>query len=365
MTEDAVQDPPSPPARAPGRLSPFWQAQLVIWPVVGLADLATRITVFHSLSVALSTSVLVTPLMMLVAGVLALAYRRAGLAGSGPVRIAAILVPASLAGALAVGGASALLRRGVGWRIPDFDLAEALVAPTTFTFAILLGWSLGYVWLVAERARQASLERAARAEAEALAAELGRLRLQLDPHFLFNALNGIATEIADRPPAALAMVRELSAYLRTSLETVDRAVVPVAEEVAGVEAYLNIQRARFEDGLAAVLRMDPAVAGWPVACFLLQPLVENAFKHGLRRPRLELDIALVAIGPDLSIRVRNSGTLAGRPGRRADSTGGLGLSNLRRRLALHYPDRHRFTLTEDGGQVTAELVLTGPPCSAS
>lgn len=374
----APQDVPNPPmpSAAPepadagplSRLPRFWRVQLVVWGLFALADLATRATLFQSLPVALVMSVLVTPLMLLGAGLLHGIYRRAGLGRGGRRRAVGVILPASLAVAILLGCLSALLRWLLGWEIPAFNLTQALVAPGTFNFAVLTGWSLGYVWIISERARREAAERAARAEAEALAADLARLRLQLDPHFLFNALNGIAAEIPDRPPAAVAMVRELSDYLRHSLETIDRAVVSVAEEVAGLRAYLNVQSARFADRLDVALDVDPALSERPVAGFLLQPLVENAFKHGRRRPRLVLAVAVRAEGEEgqaLRITVHNSGTLALPAARRPDGPGGLGLVNLRRRLALQYPGRHSFTLSADGGRVTADLVLSGPPCSAS
>lgn len=343
----------------------FWRAQAAIWCLFALADLASRVSMFHSLGVALAVSLVGTPLMLLAAGALHGIYRRSALAGASWLRIAAIIVPASLAGAVAVGLLAAVIRRSIGWTIPDFDLAEAVLGPITFNFAVLIGWSLGFVWVVTEQARRHQLERAARAEADALAAELARLRLQLDPHFLFNALNGVAAEIPEAPETALSMVHDLSGYLRHSLATVDRAIVPVAEEVAGLSAYLDIQRARFGARLAATLRLDPDVADRPIACYLLQPLVENAVHHGRRRPQLVLDVHIRADGADLRITVCNSGTLEARPRSPADSPGGLGLANLRRRLALHYPARHRFSLTEENALVTADLVLVGPPCSAS
>src|SRR5580765_8684366 len=119
------------------------------------------------------------------------------------------------------------------------DPVDDFVLPWTHYFLALAGWSLCYFWIHAEVAEQAEHRRAIRAEAEALRAELEELRLQLDPHFLFNALNGVAEEIPEHPAAALTMLRDLTAYLRHSLDGINQTVVTVDEEVGGLSAYLG------------------------------------------------------------------------------------------------------------------------------
>ena len=191
------------------------------------------------------------------------------------------------------------------------------------------------------------------------------LRLQLDPHFLFNALNGVAEEIPEHPAAALAMLRDLNTYLRHSLDGIHQTVMSVEAEVAGTSAYLRVQQARFGQRLRVTLHLDPAAAPRRIASFLLQPLVENAVKHGRREPALEVGIDIRATPEGLHIEIRNSGALDGtaRPRQRRP---GIGLENVRRRLALHYPGRHKFELSEsDGGTVVAALLLEGEPCSGS
>jgi LytS/YehU family sensor histidine kinase len=216
-------------------------------------------------------------------------------------------------------------------------------------------------------AEQAEHRHAMRAEAEALRAELEELRLQLDPHFLFNALNGVAEEIPDHPAAALAMLRDLTAYLRHSLDGINQTVVTVEAELGGLAAYLRVQKARFGDRLRTKVHMDPQAASRRIASFLLQPLVENAVKHGRRENGVDLGIDIRAVGDALHIEIENTGTLDGGTGSRRRRPG-IGVENVRRRLALHYPGRHNFTLGDSGaGQhsVVATLVLEGEPCSAS
>ncbi|OYX04044.1 MAG: hypothetical protein B7Z15_17895 [Rhizobiales bacterium 32-66-8] len=259
-----------------------------------------------------------------------------------------------------------------GNQISDFPLcnkSEEFLIPFVHYFFVLAGWSLAYFWLRAELAEQAEHRKAMRAQAETLRAELEQLRLQLDPHFLFNALNGVAEEIPEHPAAALEMLRNLSAYLRHSLDGIDHTVVTVSKEVAGLMAYLGVQRARFGNRLHARLDVMPEAAQWRIASFLLQPLVENAVKHGRRDDGLDLRIDIRLSGDTLHVEVENSGALDGTPRPAHRRRPGIGVENVRRRLALHYPDRHAFSLTEIGEhagdkKVIATLELKGEPCGS-
>jgi two-component system LytT family sensor kinase len=191
---------------------------------------------------------------------------------------------------------------------------------------------------------------------------LQMLRAQLDPHFLFNSLNGIAAEIRPHPEVAVEMVGELSDYLRYSLDHRKQPIARLSTELGAMESYLRIERARFGDRLHFHVGASEPARRRLVPSFLLQPLVENAVKYGLDRSAAGLDIALHARveGNLLAITVANSGTMA--PAELSHP--GLGLETLRRRLELHYPQRHAFTLEEHDGRVIATLQLWDPLCSA-
>src|SRR4029079_6507541 len=149
------------------------------------------------------------------------------------------------------------------WEMPYWGPLEAVVVPWIHYTLTLAGWSLCYFWIHAEMAEQAEHQAAVRPEAEALRLELEELRLQLDPHFLFNALNGVAEEIPEHPAARLALLRDLTTYLRNSLDVVrnlppyprnssdgiKQTIVTVDAEVEGLSAYLGVQRARFGERL--------------------------------------------------------------------------------------------------------------------
>jgi LytS/YehU family sensor histidine kinase len=192
--------------------------------------------------------------------------------------------------------------------------------------------------------------------------ELQMLRSQLDPHFLFNSLNGIAAEIRPHPDAAVNMVGQLSDYLRYSLDHRKQPISRLSTELGAMESYLRIERARFGDRLHFTVEAPEPARMRLVPSFLLQPLVENAVKHGLDRSAGTLHITLrVRVdGNLLEITVTNSGAMEP-----ADpSHQGLGLETLRRRLDLYYPQRHRFTLEAKNESVAAALQLWDAPCSA-
>lgn len=249
-----------------------------------------------------------------------------------------------------------------GWSTPHFTSLESVALRTLLMWTVFLGWSFAYFWLRAEIDLRSETLLAEEAVREAHRMELQMLRAQLDPHFLFNSLNGIATEIHAHPDSATEMVRELSDYLRYSLDHRKRAISPLSDELDAMKAYLEIERARFGERLSVRFNATNEARCRKVPSFLLQPLVENAIKHGLSVSRhpMELNLAARVDGDMLTIEVDNTGTLE----EPAPSREGIGLDTLRRRLELNYPRRHHFTLAADHGCVRAKLQLRGDPCSA-
>jgi signal transduction histidine kinase len=227
---------------------------------------------------------------------------------------------------------------------------------TTFA-AVLLLWSLLYFALVYWRDQRAQRERLLRSEALAQQARLRMLRYQLNPHFLFNALNSIGALAGEAPHRIQRMVGELSGFLRYSLLDPERLEVPLGEEIRAVAQYLEVEKVRFEDDLDVHVDVDPAAASRVVPAFLVLPLVENAIKHGRRTSPLPLRIhvdARIEAGA-LLIEVQNTGRwIEPGPSERPAGTG-TGLRNLRERLAAHYPGRHRFDLYEEGGSMHARI----------
>jgi two-component system LytT family sensor kinase len=344
----------------------FWRAQIVGWGLFAVVDFVNQRLIYDDISVALSRTALIIACLVLLSTAMRAVYASRHLGNSLSLRAVVWVALLSLGGAALVAALMFAGRELVGWTNAGRDRLDDFVLPWTHYSLALAGWSLCYFWVHTEMAEQAEHRHAVRAEAEALRAELEELRLQLDPHFLFNALNGVAEEIPEHPAAALAMLRDLTAYLRHSLDGINQTVVTVEAEVGGLAAYLRVQQARFGDRLKIKLDMAPETASRRIASFLLQPLVENAFKHGRRDNGLDVGIDIRAAGDALHIEIENTGKLGGAATSRRRRPG-IGLENVRRRLALHYPGRHQFTLSDgDGGtdKVVATLVLEGEPCGS-
>ena len=212
---------------------------------------------------------------------------------------------------------------------------------------VLLGFLALADHLLSARARE---RRQAALERTLLEAELRTLRLQLQPHFLFNALNTISSTMYDDPAAADAQLGQLAELLRTSLRTTHAHEVPVAEEVALLGQYVALMQARFGDRLAVHVETDPSCAACLVPSMLLQPLVENAVRHGGvgTHGRGVVRVRIARLDGDwLEIRVHDDGPgLA--PGRDALASG-TGLASTARRLRLLHGDAHALRAADAPG----------------
>jgi two-component system, LytTR family, sensor kinase len=221
-----------------------------------------------------------------------------------------------------------------------------------------------------------------RLETQATQAQLAMLRYQLNPHFLFNTLNSISTLVLlKQTEPANAMLSRLSSFLRYTLVNEPTGRVTVAQEVETLKLYLEIERMRFEERLRTSFRIDPVTETALLPSLLLQPLVENAIKYavGPQEAGAEITIAAQLVGPNLRITVSDTG-----PGLQSGSASnrfagvtfdggepvstGVGLANIRDRLAQAYGEDHRFETMEpaEGGfAVLIELPFERRELSAS
>ncbi|MEP6733722.1 MAG: histidine kinase [bacterium] len=176
--------------------------------------------------------------------------------------------------------------------------------------------------------------RAAALERDAATARLESLSLQLQPHFLFNALNTISSTVYDDPVAADEMIGRLGDLLRHSLATSGRQEITVDEELATLQAYLTFVDARFGDRLRVSLEVDPSTRDLAVPAFMLQPLVENAVRHGAvtEYEHTNIRVTLARRGSELQLVVENDARLS--PGAPLELGTGLGTTRDRLRL-LH------------------------------
>ena len=212
--------------------------------------------------------------------------------------------------------------------------------------------------LVFHRESRARARRESRLQADLAQAELHLLRAQLEPHFLFNTLNAIATLVHADPKAAERMILLLSDLLRRALREREEQV-PLGEELAFLDRYLEIEQVRFRERLVVERHIQPDSLGAMVPPLLLHPLVENAIRHGVAR-RVEggsLGIRARRERDRLELRIWNDG-----PGPAATGDGpggaGIGLATTRARLERLYGADHRFELQsgpEGGALVSLSL----------
>ncbi len=224
--------------------------------------------------------------------------------------------------------------------------------------AVLLLWSLLFLGVLHLRDQHAQKERLLRAETLTQQARLRMLRYQLNPHFLFNALNSIGALADEAPDRVQRMVGELSGFLRYSLLDSERLEVPLGDELRAVTHYLEVEKVRFEDDLEVRIELEPAAAERTLPAFLVLPLVENAIKHGQRTSAMPLRVEVAGRIENgaLHIDVKNTGrwVAASEPEARSAGTD-TGLHNVRERLRAHYHGRHAFDVHEDGGWVHARI----------
>jgi two-component system, LytTR family, sensor kinase len=237
-------------------------------------------------------------------------------------------------------------------RAPPSFLGE-LLFPGIPLVMLLLAWSSLFLTVMANLRAQAEQVSRLAMQAQATEARLDSLRQELNPHFLFNALNSIYGAIDEDPARAQQMILRLSEVLRYSLRR-GAPLVQLADELPIVRAYLDIERTRFDERLEVTQDVAPAAESLLLPPLALLTLVENAVKHGMRSSPMPLRLRLVARseGGALHLVVTNTGALAAQ-----DRDGAVGLKNLRERLGTLFPQRHHFTLTQnDDGEVQASLV---------
>ncbi len=190
-------------------------------------------------------------------------------------------------------------------------------------------------------------------------AQLATLQMQMEPHFLFNTLNAVTTLVElRRNEEASETLGHLNTILRKTLQRNVPEKIPFAQELQIVESYLAIQQVRFADRLHVKIETTPEALEGLVPCFLLQPIVENAIRHGISRLEGDgvLETSVERIGDTLRLRVRDNGP--GLQGSSNNSGHGIGIQNTRDRLSYFYPNAYDFAAIEPergGYEVTIQI----------
>lgn len=257
-------------------------------------------------------------------------------------------------------------------------VSQQRLANAVLLYTWLFALTLTVIWagdVGSDAARTAA--RAALAEAATHRAEAAALRLQLNPHFLFNALNSIASLVTlERKAEAERMIDQLSDFLRASLASDPMADVPLADEIDTIDAYLGIENARFGDRLEVEIEVEDGAMDALVPNFILQPLVENAIKHGVARrtgpARIEIraesedgDLVLSVVNRALNGVAQEPPPGSDRAGPSAKLRTGIGLDIVRQRLSIEHGQRGRLETgpLPDGyrAAIRLPLVKAGAP----
>jgi hypothetical protein len=349
------------------RLSPFWTLQLLGWGAYGLMIYITFLPVLPAeggklrlLHVKLVRTIIGFGLTVVLHRIYKHVWAR-----NPSFRTIALV---ALSGSVLFGCFWFVLSNFYAWLLnPAGFQFEGLLSRSprdTLDYSyVILAWSASYFGIKYWQDLQAEKERALRASALAHQAQLEMLRYQLNPHFLFNALNSIRASIDEDQARARRMITEFSEFLRYSLLNTNSSEVPLRDEIEAVRNYLAIEKIRFEERLEVLFDVEPAAEECRLPGFLIHPLVENAVKHGMRAGSVPLLIRLSArlSGGTLHIEVANTGKWMGTrsDGHLDSGCTGIGLRNIRQRLGQLFPEKSRFDIREEDGWIRAVIEING------
>jgi two-component system LytT family sensor kinase len=237
------------------------------------------------------------------------------------------------------------------WFVNDFIVFVAVLAA---------GFARNYFWRYQVRREEAVRlqAQAAQLQAQLADARLSALRMQLNPHFLFNTLHAVSALVERDPRGVRRMIARLSELLRTSLDEADEPEVPLQRELTFTERYLDVIQIRFQGQLRVDIHVDDNVRDALVPNLILQPLIENAIKHGISKLSSGgyIEVTARREGERVIISVRDNGPEVSLD--KSPSPHSLGLRNTRARLAALYGPIQSLTLKHaDGGGLIAEVSL--------
>lgn len=233
-------------------------------------------------------------------------------------------------------------------QVPIGMVAEAMVVGLLESFFVFSFWSFAYfIYLYIER-----YNKSLKYEATIREVELTNLKSQLNPHFIFNALNSIRALVDENPKKSKEAITQLSHILRNSLNSDREKLVPISEELKTVRDYLSLESIRFEERLETKITLGKGTDSFQVPPLMIQTLVENGVKHGIAKLTKggKIEIETKKNEERLLIRIRNSGQINGR----ALQGSGLGLANTRKRLEMIYGENASFEI----GNENENYVLT-------
>jgi len=241
------------------------------------------------------------------------------------------------------------------WQRLNFHLAAELVSN------LVVFWSGFFLFLgidYYQKFRERDVA-AARLESQLVSAQMRALRMQLNPHFLFNTMNSISSLMQTDVTAADEMLEQLSSLLRITFERGEAQFIPLRDELEFIQLYLAMQHRRFAGTVDQEIHVDPDLYDALVPTMILQPIVENAYAHGLSR-LAEGGILVIRAQHDASnlrISVLNSGNGLSAASNPQRSRTGVGLMNVRERLMAHYGNNQSFSIEETGPNLVEATIL--------
>ena len=343
--------------------SRFWAFQLTGWAAYGLVSLGGALpyvgTASHLDSVR---SLVASRIAFVIVGIAStsavrVVHGRLRRRHTPLVRVVLLVLLSSYLFGIAAVVAANLARYAAGGM---YMSGWAVFGGTVTASIVFLAWNACYFAVNAHTDMEHERENALRAQAKAQEAQLATLRGQINPHFLFNALNSIQALIAEDHRLAQFAVEKLATLLRYSLRQSNGGTASVSEELDGIGEYLALEKIRFEEKLVVKTEVEPGVEQVQIPGFLFHPLVENAIKHGMQTSDMPLRLSIRAVAHESSLcfEVANTGTWIQqeRP-REANRSAGIGLQLVRERLALAYPGHHRFERIAGNGWVTQRIEI--------
>ncbi len=339
----------------------FWHYQAIGWPIFAFAHIAVNTAAYGFSWMRISNLLLQVFAGFLLSLVLREYYRRVPYQEVSLPSIVVRIVAGALAMTTVWYGALILIQ--VAYHGPAvaklyFQIDRA-VRVIILIYPEKLVWGALYFGIKFWRDWIFERERAEKAEGEAHQTQLQTLRYQLNPHFLFNALNSLRALIDEDSQQARTMITELSEFLRYSLVSRNRADIVLRDELQAVRHYLSIEKKRYEEKLEVQFDVQPATEELPVLSFLIHPLVENAIKYGMQTSPMPLRIWITTElnGTSLQIAVRNTGRWLGRSSENHTPLALMesGLENVRERLHHAFPQRYSLETFERDGSVHVVL----------
>jgi two-component system LytT family sensor kinase len=342
----------------------FWHYQALGWPIFAIAHIAVNTAAFGFSWIRISNLLLQIFAGFLLSLVLREYYRRIPYREVPLPSIVVRIVFFSLLFTTAWYGAYVVIQlayRGVS--VLQMYLTPVIAARAiALIYPEKLVWSALYFGIKFWRDWIIERERTEKAMESAQQAQLQMLRYQLNPHFLFNALNSLRALIDEDAREARVLITQLSEFLRYSLLSRKRSDVVLKEELEAIRQYLAIEKMRYEEKLEVCFEEDPRADDYPIQSFLIHPLVENAMKYGMQTSAMPLRIWIKTRLQDhaLQISVINTGRwipLSARSSLVPET--GTGLENLKARMESSYPNRHRINKFEKDSAVHMVIEIMG------